>query len=88
MVMNLFEYIGSAFILSATVTRALVPNRIVLSFIFSAIGSLLLAIYSYITGQYGFLLLNFTSIIMAGLGVHNWLRVKLVEKRVNKRGKR
>lgn len=75
----LFQYFGAAFVLLGQYFRT-EPNTIIKSFIFSAIGSLSLLIYTILTSQYGFVVLNIVAIVLAVKGFIRW-RVAMKEVR-------
>lgn len=84
MILLILQYLGSVFILLATCLRSM-PRFITSSFMCSSIGSLMLGLYSFTTNQFGFLVLNFMSVLMAAWGLHNWGKLNTNKKKVTKK---
>lgn len=68
---EIFQYIGTILILCSQLLRT-EPKFILESFIVTVIGGIILFIYSYYTGQWGFCLLNVTSSMIAIRGYIKW----------------
>lgn len=70
---DLFQYIGMAFVLGGQYLR-ITPSTLRKAFISTGIGSTLLLIYSALTIQLGFVILNIVSIVLAIKGFINWTK--------------
>ena len=77
--MIVFEYIGAFLIASGQIAR-IFPKYIIKSLVLSLIGSVVLLVYSSITGQYGFVVINLISIVSNSIAIVKWKEVNIKEK--------
>jgi len=75
---DILQYIGVIFVLSGQWYRSC-PQSILRSFISTIIGSSCLFMYSFGTAQWGIIILNIVSIILAIRGYINWKKIKVIK---------
>lgn len=72
----ILQYIGSAFCILSQIQRTLKPSWVYFSFTSSNISAIILALYSFLTYQYGLLFMNLFFIVTNCIAYFTWKNKK------------